>query len=122
MDIPAINWKPLGQTILDIIKENLKEYWHLAGVSKFMEETADRFAKWKMLASVTEDVVKRAEYEGNIMDINAQIDIKIASALMDLDDSIKSLIKKVLTTVGTFLLKIAAPLALAALGIPPIPI
>lgn len=115
-----IDWKPLGEKILEIIKENLKEYWHLQGVSPFMNEIAEEFAKWKTKAAFTQDPVKVAEYEGNIMDLNAQIDIKIASALIDLDTQVRALIKKVLVTVGTFLLKVAAPLVMTALGIPPI--
>lgn len=117
IDLSTIDWKPLGDKILSIMKKSINEYWNLTGVSEFVEEIVYQLAKWKTLAATTTDPKKRMEYEGNIIDLNAQIDIKIASALLDLDTTIRDVLKKVLQTVVVFILDIAAPMIFAALGV-----
>ena len=117
IDLSVIDWKPLGSKILAIIKKSIHEYWDLVGVPEFVEEIAYQLAKWKTLAATTTDPEKRMEYEGNIADLNAQMDIKIASALLDLDTAVRNILKKVLQTVAAFMLDIAAPMIFSAFGI-----
>lgn len=107
-------WSDLANEILDILKQSAEDFLDEQGVEQFLKETAERYAKWKYKAITTTNPKKRKEYEGNLKDVLAQVDIEVARLAVASSKATLKLLATIAKTVGKFLLKLAPSL----LGIP----
>lgn len=102
--------KQFAAEVLSILKDSTKEFINDQAVQQYLADQAERFAMWKTKALLATDASKKDEYEGNLRDILAQLDISIASRLMALETTQKSVLKKVLEVAGNFIIRMGPAL------------
>ena len=119
--MPTIDWdqltdelKPLAGEIFEVLKEGAKDYIDEQGVVDFLKDTSARYAKWKWKAMRTDNPALKAEYEENLRDVAAQVDIEIARHAIVANDEIKKFLIQIAKMAGGMLLKIGPKL----LGLP----
>jgi len=102
--------KDLANEIFILFKQSAKDYVKEQGVENFLKETATRYAKWKAKALFESDPVRKAEYEENLKDVTAQVDMEIARhAIVASRETINFLIS-IAKLAGEMLIKIAPKL------------
>lgn len=107
-------WHELAGEILEILKHSAKEYVDKQGVVDFLKDTSQRYAKWKWLAVRETNPVKKAEYEKNLEYVVLQVDIEVTRHAIVASKEAISILTKIVTAAGQFLLKLGPRL----LGIP----
>lgn len=103
-------YEKLAEEILGILRESAEDFRSASGVEAFLKETATDYAKWKWKAETATDPAKKAEYEGNLRDVKAQLSLEIARQRISLSKEAKTVLAKVAETVGNFVLKLTPEL------------